>query len=125
MTQNVLKVIDLGVGPAGCGGVRISSSGVSLFVKLDYIVARTASSETIVFTDVFAFRFRDELHSQGFCEQAYDTVVELVDSPWQKELLAIEPKGGLLTVAGKHHFAVLFSSCGYLEVIAADAQKNY
>lgn len=121
MTTSVSKVFDLGVGGAGCSDIRISTIGVSLLAEVQYLVAGRTATETVVYSDVIAFRFRDEMHSQGFYEQAYDTVIEVFDSQWLHELAAIEPTGLLSGVAGKRHFATLFSNFGYLEVLAENA----
>ena len=72
----------------------------------------------LVFDTVAAFRFRDEMHSLGYAEDSYDTVVEIEDSDWLKHILSIEPESILLTAKRSKHFAVMLSSNGYLEVIA-------
>jgi len=63
------------------------------------------------------FRFRDEMHSAGFPTGSYDCVVSSCQTDWLEELSAIEPSG-VSGVAGTKHFAVLFSSNGFLEVVA-------
>lgn len=109
------KVLDLPISGVGCGEIKIESDGV--FIRVDLTDGEHNAGQ-LVFHDVTAFRFRDEMHSRGFIEDSYDTVVEISDSPWLSELIEIEPQQILGSVVGSRHFAVLLSSNGYLEVVA-------
>ena len=113
--MTVRKVIDLPISGVGCGFIDIRSDGVQLSVGIS---DGQIPAGTVLFDDVTAFRFRDEMHSRGFVGESYDTVVEVIDSDWVRELLEIEPEQILGSAEGSHHFVVLLSSNGYLEVVA-------
>lgn len=116
------KVLDLPIGGAGCGEIGISSDGTSVAVRYEYLDGGHSVVKTLRFDDVVAFRFHDEMHSRGFCPESYDAVVEIGRSEWLAELIGKEPEQILGSAKGKRHFAVLFSSNGYLEVIGAEVQ---
>lgn len=122
MTSQIHKVIDLGIGSAGCHDIRVTMHGGSVLVEVPYSVGRTYTAQSLLFHNAIAFRFRDEMHSLGFWPEANDTVIDVVDSIWLKELANIEPAGLLYGIAGKRHFAVLFSNNGFLEIVADDVQ---
>lgn len=113
------KTLDLPISGVGCGFIDIRSDGVQLAVGIS---DGQVPVGTIRFDDVTAFRFRDEMHSRGFIGESYDTVVEVIDSDWLQELIAIEPNQILASVKGSRHFAVLLSSNGYLEVITKSVE---
>lgn len=117
--MTIRKIIDLPISGVGCGFIDIRSNGAELRVGIS---DGQIPAGTIFFDDVTAFRFRDEMHSLGYADGSYDTVVEIVDSEWVRELREIEPEQILGTVEGSRHFAVLLSSNGYLEVVAKSAQ---
>jgi hypothetical protein len=58
------------------------------------------------------------MSSHDFIEESYDCLVEIVNSPWRNSLERSEPVAIQDSVRDKRHFAVFFSSNGYLEVIA-------
>ena len=58
------------------------------------------------------------MHCQGFAKESYDALVQIRDSEWHRELVISEPSNVLGSVENKKHFAILFSSSGYLEVVA-------
>ena len=110
--------MSLSTSDAGCGAIRVMFEGTSL--RLEYEGHRPDGNPILGhlrFDGVIAFRFRDEPRSAGFIEGSYDTVLELSESPWLQELSDAEPPG-FGDVARRHHFAVLLSQNGYLEVIA-------
>jgi hypothetical protein len=109
------KIIDLPISGAGCGIIDIHSDGVQLIVRLS---DGEIDAGTILFDEVAAFRFRGEMHSLGYADGSYDTVVEIINSIWLSELIEIEPEQIHRTVRGSHHFAILLSNNGYLEVVA-------
>lgn len=120
MTERTQLLRSLPVAGSGCGDVRFVTNGYDLVVEYEYH-PETAGGDlvgAIIFNGVSAFRFRDEMHSAGFCHESFDAVVEIVDSEWHRQLLQIEPTGILGTVESKRHFAIFFSSNGYFEVIA-------
>lgn len=117
--MNGLKVVDLPISGVGCGEIKIESDGVALTVSL---TDGELAAGRLSFDDVTAFRFRDEMHSRGFIQESYDTLVEILESDWLHELIEIEPKQILGSVEGSRHFAVLLSSNGYLEVIAKSVE---
>jgi hypothetical protein len=108
-------VVDLPLSGAGCGAIQVSTDGVDLEVSVYSGIRKIGK---LSFDTVTAFRFRDEMHSLGFVEGSYDAVVEIAESEWLSQTLAIEPDAIHLTAKTSKHFAVMFSSNGYLEVIA-------
>lgn len=113
--MTIRKAVDLPISGVGCGFIDIRSDGVQLSTGIS---DGQIPVGTMLFDDVTAFRFRDEMHSLGYADGSYDTVVEIVDSEWVRELLEIEPKQILGSVNGSRHFAVFLSNNGYLEVVA-------
>ena len=108
-------VVNLPISGAGCGAIKLVTDGVEFEVEI-FDGHRLAGK--LLFDTVAAFRFRDEMHSLGYIQGSYDTVVEIEDSDWLKQILSIEPESILLTARRSKHFAVMLSSNGYLEVIA-------
>lgn len=117
-SQEAARVLDLPVGGDGCGDVRFSGDSVSLVAEFEFRRNKEDRIGGIRFNDVVAHRFHDEMHSHGFSEFSYDTVVEIIDSPWMDALIRNEPTGLMSSASGKHHFAILLSNNGYLEVIS-------
>jgi hypothetical protein len=71
------------------------------------------------FARVRAFRFRSEGHCTPWhVAGTYDTLAEVVESPWVRELLAAEPTetGGHWDI---HHFMIYIDSAGCYEIGAA------
>lgn len=103
---------------AGCGAIRLLFEATDLLLEYE---GHDEGGEPIVgrlrFVSVIAFRYRDEMHSLGFAEGSYDSVLTFDDSAWLNELSGIEPRG-ISDVVGRKHFAVLLSQNGYLEVVA-------
>ena len=116
MSHKVIR--DLETTGSGCGAVRITYE--NLDVKVEYEYAKGLIGQ-IRFRLVRAFRYRDEMRSLGYAKGSYDTVVEIAPSPWLDELRSIEPPG-LGDLEQQHHFAVMLSSNGYLEAIAAEVE---
>jgi hypothetical protein len=117
MSSNVPYILP--VGGAGVGAIEIVADPVKLRVNYTYGAGHEVHKGAIEFDEVIAYRFRDEMHSYGFVSDSYDTVVEVPKSKWRKELLKHEPKEIWGSARDKTHFAVLFSSNGYLEVLAS------
>lgn len=110
-------IAQLPVPGSGCGNIRVSSDGVELLAEFEY---RTDGNDWIGqlrFDDVLAYRFRREMQSKGYCSESFHAVAEVKDSSWLDEVAKNEPSG-VHDAADKRHFAVFFSSNGYLEVIA-------
>jgi hypothetical protein len=116
MNQKAKVLSDLDIGGSGCGNVLIKCSGVLL---AEYKVGFEMIG-AIRFNDVVSYRFRKEYFSSGYCPGSYDSLVEVLDSDWLPELKKIQPKG-FKDMDEKRHYAVFFSSNGYLEVVAAEA----
>ncbi len=125
MASEDRQVLDLPIPGSGCGDIRLSADGSQLVAEYEYL--SEGDDRNIVgrlsFSGVTAFRFRNEMHSLGFAEGSYDTLVEIIDSEWRRELLGIEPSGIWGSVENKKHYAVFFSSNGYLEVIAESFEE--
>lgn len=118
-----IVVLDLPVPGSGCGDIGVAYRGLDVHVEYEYRAAKTDRIGVLVFRGATAFRFADELHASGFAAGSYDAVVEIEGSAWLAELRAREPSG-ISGVQGKRHFAVLFSSNGYLEVVAESVSEG-
>lgn len=117
----IRTVLNLPISDSGCQCIRIVTNGVTLTADYEYFSEDSGKQVgSIRFERIAAFRFRDEMRSFGFADGSYDTLVELIDSDWLHQLIEIEPPAPLLGVTQRRHFAVFFSSNGYLEVIARD-----
>src|ERR1043165_1277266 len=115
--MNAQQITQLSMPDSGCGDTRVVSNGVELLIEYEYRTDRVDWIGSIHFADVVAYRFRNEMHSRGFCSESYNAVAEINDSPWLAELVRIEPTG-IRGAKGLKHFAVFLDSNGYLEVIA-------
>jgi hypothetical protein len=113
------KVAELPMSGSGCGELRIVFDSLDVVVEYEY---GQGAVGRVRFAAAIAFRFRDEMHSVGYADGSYDTLVRIDDSTWMRQLGEGEPQGIGLGVAGMTHFAVLFSNNGYLEVIAERAE---
>jgi len=111
------KLTELPVPSSGCGDSRVLTDGVELLLEYEYRADKTDWIGGIRFTEIVAYRFRNELHSRGYCSESYEAVAEIKDSLWLSELLRDEPPG-IRSARGKRHFAVFLDSNGYLEIIA-------
>jgi hypothetical protein len=103
------KLVDLPIPQSGCGNTQLVSNGVSLTLRFEYRKGGSDQIGTIQFDGVVAHRFRDELHSIGYASAAYESIAQILDSPWRSELKF----DGM-------HFAVFLTSNGYFEVLAQD-----
>lgn len=114
-------LLELPIPGSGCGDIRITASSIELLVEYEYLedTGRDLIGR-VKFTDLVAFRFRNEMHSAGYCDGSYDSIVEILDSEWIRELLKIEPIGIFNSVRDKRHFAIFLSNNGYIEIIASD-----
>ena len=101
------KLFDLPISQSGCGNTQFQSDGITGTLLFEYRLHGKDSVGVIRFKGVVAYRYRDELHSVGFVSEAYESVAEVADSEWCKEL----------QFTGKH-IAVFLSSNGYFEVLA-------
>jgi hypothetical protein len=101
------KLFDLPIPQSGCGNTRFQSDGITVTLLFEFRLHAKDLVGVIQFKGVVAYRYRDELHSVGYASEAYESVAEVADSEWCKEL----------QFTGKH-IAVFLSSNGYFEVLA-------
>ncbi|TXK17715.1 hypothetical protein [Homoserinibacter sp. GY 40078] len=75
----------------------------------------------IGFDTARAYRFRAESHCTSWHFEAYDTLVEVLDSSWVRELRDAEPSvtGGIWTM---RHFLIYLDDSGAYEVVAKDVE---
>ena len=114
--MDLKQVYSLPRDEAGYGNIRITADSVNLSVEFEHWEGGQNKLGLIKFLDLSAFRFYDEMQSD-FEGDLSDTIYEVVDSPWRKQLLATEPEN-IHGVKDKHHFTVFLSNNGCLEVIA-------
>lgn len=110
-------IFDLPIPQSGCGNTRFSVAGLVATLEFEFRGQGQDWIGAAQFDGVLAYRFRNEMHSRGFLNDAYEAVAALDRSEWLEELRRIAPDG-INDVAAKKHFAVLLSSNGYFEVIA-------
>lgn len=115
--MNAKQITQLSMPDSDCGNSRVVSDGVELLIEYEYHADQMDWIGSIHFTDVVAYRFRNEMHSQSFCAESYTAVAEIQDSPWLADLVRNEPPG-IRSAKSRKHFAVFLSSNGYFEVIA-------
>ena len=111
------KLAQLPVPGSGCGNISVLSDGVELSIEYEYRSDGEDWVGKICFSDCVAHRFRNEMHSKGYCSESYDAVAEVKYSSWLAELIHSEPTG-VRDLVGKKHFAAFFSNNGYLEIVA-------
>jgi hypothetical protein len=111
------KLAQLPIPASGCGDVRLTSDGVDASVEYEYRADGVDWIGKVQFSDCIAHRFRNEMHSKGYCSESYEAVAVIKDSPWLAELVSGEPTG-IRDAVGKKHFAVFLSSNGFFEFIA-------
>lgn len=111
------RLVELPVPGSGCGDVQICSEANNIRVEYEYRRDGVDWVGCVHFLNVIAFRFRDELHSVGYCSESYDSVAQIDGSDWLKELIEGEPSNKM-GLDAEVHFAIFFSSNGYFEAIA-------
>lgn len=113
--------IELPISVSGCGDIKIVFDGLTLVAEFEYRDSGVDYIGSIRFNDVLAHRFRNAMHSRGLDTGSYDSLVEISESLWLQQLREMAPDGST-DIEGKKHFAVFFSSNGYLEVVAQSAE---
>ena len=73
---------------SGCGSIRMTSSSVSLILELEYNERQGPQVGGLEFQGMIAMRFRNEMHSKGSPLKSYDTLVEVPDSKWRRQVVA-------------------------------------
>ncbi|WP_395374721.1 hypothetical protein [Marinicella sp. W31] len=118
--MKIKKLLELPISSSGCANVKVIASSAELLVIYGFNSRKDSSKliGQILFDSVISYSFRNTMHSRGYADGSYDSLVEIESSDWMKWLLEIEPPMIGNTVAGKKHFAVFFSENGYLEVVA-------
>jgi hypothetical protein len=111
------KITNLPIPQSGCGNTRLSCDGLNLSIEFEYRSQGTDIIGTICFEAVVAYRFSNEMHSEGFISEAYESVAEVLNSDWKMKLAAIAP-AGVTDALSARHFAMFLSSNGYFEVLA-------
>lgn len=111
------KLVNLPIPQSGCGNTKLSCDGLSLSIEFEYRSQGSDIIGTICFDGVVAYRFSNEMHSEGFVSEAYESVAEVLNSDWKARLVATSPTGVTNALAARH-FAVFLSSNGYFEVLA-------
>jgi len=117
--MKIKKIFQLPIPQSGCGNVRFCFSGLDGLLEFEFRKNGSDYIGGIQFNRIAAFRFRDEMRSDGYADESYESVIEVLDSDWKKELKKIEPPS-VSSISERHHFAALLSSNGYFEVIAKE-----
>ena len=115
------RFVELPVPGSGYGDIRILFNENDILAEFEYRLTGVDWIGCIHFSNVVAFRFRDELRSAGFCLESYGAVVQMEESDWISQLKHGEPPNKKFLDTGKH-YAVFFSNNGYFEVIAEGIQ---
>lgn len=99
-------------------GVNLIFPGDSLELRFDYDKEGVIYRSAIQFTKVRAHRHLAELYCPAWkIECSYDTLVEILDSPWVDELKKSSPESQKDTWI-LNHYMIYFDSDGCFEVIA-------
>jgi hypothetical protein len=117
--MDAIKLYKLDMSASGCGDTRVTADGVSVCIEYEFASGGEDLIGGVAFSSVVAYRFRKELYSRGFVQEASDAVAEIVDSKWCEDLRAIAP-AGVSDAAKCRHFAVFLASNGYFEIMAED-----
>lgn len=100
------------------GPVRFEDMGGSAQLSFNFPGSSGMRRCTLVFTRVRAYRHRAEVHcTKWHIEDAYDTLVEVVPSPWAEEVAA-DTAVGWTREWKLRHFMIYFDSAGSYEVLA-------
>lgn len=71
----------------------------------------------VVFKEVRAYKYRAETHCTEWHVEAYDSMVEVLESTWREDLEAVSLEDG--SSYGKlHHFMIYIDSMGCYQVLA-------
>lgn len=117
------KITNLPIPQSGCGNTRLSCDGLNLSIEFEYRSQGEDIIGKICFESVIAYRFSNEMHSEGFVTEAYESVAEVLNSEWKTRLTAIAPTG-VTDALSARHFVMFLSSNGYFEVLAASVQVD-
>lgn len=118
MEKKYKILTELPIGVEGCDKIYIKTNGVFLDAVFLYADKSDRPTKgTVHFSLLTSFRYTTEYSSHGFFEESYDSLCEIFDSDWVREF---EERDLLRLTSPKRHFAVFFSDCGFLEVIAKD-----
>lgn len=115
--MNTIKLTNLPIPQSGCGNTRLSCDGLSLSLEFEFRNQGEDIIGAIQFEGVVAYRFSNEMHSEGFVSEAYESVAEVLNSDWRQRLAALAP-ASVTNTSSARHFAVFLSSNGYFEVLA-------
>lgn len=114
------KVIhQLPVSGSGSLTAQILSKRTDLFLRVEYEDEDgEARSSLVRFKHAQLFRFENEMHSSVYPEEAYDAVVEVIQSDWSAEVERYEREKNRHSPWAKRHFCIFVSNKGQLNVIA-------
>ncbi|MDR1146942.1 MAG: hypothetical protein LBK71_12530 [Verrucomicrobiales bacterium] len=106
--MNTKKIADLPIPQSGCGDTRLTSDGLVLTLEFEYRKEGKDYIGIIYFNNIVAYRFRSELHSDGFVPESYESIAEVEKSNWAASIFN-----------NAKHYAIFLSSNGYFEVLAS------
>lgn len=112
------KLIDLGLPPTGAEDVIITADGAGILITFSNDKNSIYKVRNIIFVVATAYRFRDEMHSLGRVDESYESLAEIMESDWIKEIKEIEPP--LNYIFRKRHFALFLIDYGYYEIISSN-----
>lgn len=93
--------------------------GVTMTIPFEYFRDDQRYNSSVIFTGVRAHAHRTESSCTAWHVRAYDTICEVIDSPWLAE---IEELSNRYTnpFTGMRHFLLYIDSAGAYEVIATN-----
>lgn len=118
MTEAII-LSNLSIPNSGCGNISFQFDGLQLKARYEVRSEGVDKVGTIKFTGVWAFRFQAERVMSEYVDGSYDALIHIAKSPWIAEAIRDEK-----TRRSTKHFAVFFSSNGYLEVLAEAATED-
>lgn len=98
-----------------CTDVRLEQSGFDLNVSVQYRRTDRYFERLFTFNSVAAYGFYDEMTMPLSSTHCSDKLCEVLESDW---LARWQHRKSPADKYERHHFAIYFSDCGYLEVLA-------
>lgn len=116
------KLYELPVASTAIPHVHLEFPGAHLDLRFEYRIKGEPRRAGIRFERVRAHRHKAELYcTPDQIEAGYDSLVEVGESPWIRELLTAAPADQRHSWE-MHHYLIYFDSNGCYEVIAAGWQ---
>jgi len=138
MIVKTLARLPLWKSKTGCDAIKFTSNGVMIIIEYSYFAEGKEYIGAVHLDAVMAHKFANEPNTQGLIiggygasaeanglalvreliEKATDSVAEVEDSPWVKQMIERSPEH--TWPFRKRHFVMDLSNNGFFEIIADD-----